>query len=99
MFRRAGCYCWMRSCALAFAFLVGSVCAQTSTAQDMLVNGGAVAAPYAPMSYEANPYEAAVGQPSVQAGPGGEPWIAPPGTNQPLFGPAPYNADPTWGQP
>jgi hypothetical protein len=89
----------MRSCALAFAFVVGSACAQASNAQDMLANGGAVASPYAPMNYEGNPYGIPAGQSQLQAGPGGEAWIASPPTNQPMFGPAPYTADPAWGPP
>jgi Protein of unknown function (DUF1207) len=99
MFRRAGCYCWTRSCAIALAFLAGSICAHTLTAQDMLVNGGAVAAPYGPANSVAVPYGDPYGQPPVQAAPPSDAWIAPPATNAPLFGPAPYAVDPEWGAP
>jgi hypothetical protein len=100
MFRCAGCYCWTRSCALALAFLLGSGCAQTLIAQDMLVNGGAVAAPYGSMSPVATPYgDPYGGQPPVQAAPPSEAWIAPPQAGQPMYGQAPYAADPVWGAP
>jgi hypothetical protein len=65
----------------------------------MLVNGGAVAAPYGPQNFEGNPYGVLVDQPPLQMAPPSSTWIATPGTQQPLFGPAPYNADPVWGEP
>src|SRR3954453_20077654 len=99
MFRRAGCNCWRRSRALAIAFLVGSVCAHTLIAQDMLINGGAVATPYPPMNVDANPYEAPAGQPQVQMAPPSNAWIAPPASNPPIFGAAPCEAEPAWGPP
>jgi hypothetical protein len=99
MFRRAGCNCWTRTCALALAFLVGSVCARTLLAQDMLVNGGAVAAPYVPMYSDANPYGPPFGPPTGQAAPPGSEWIAPPAATPPMYGPSPYAVDPAWGAP
>src|SRR6185295_17064684 len=99
MFRCAGCYCWTRSCALALTFLVGSVCALSLSAQDMLVNGGAVAAPYAPMYSDANPYGVAGGQPPAQAAPPCDTWIAPSATTPPMYGQAPYATEPAWGAP
>ena len=100
MIRRAGGNYLTRSCALAFALLLGSACAHTARGQDMLMNGGAVAAPYG-MSYQ-DPY--AYGAPVEQQQqpatmcPPGENWIAPPNAGQPVYAPAPYNVDPAWGQ-
>jgi hypothetical protein len=54
------------------------------------------------MNVDANPYGAPAGQPQVQMAPPNDAWLAPPAppaANQPLFGPAPYNADPAWGPP
>ena len=97
---RAGCYCLTRSCALAFACFVGSIYAPTTLSQDMLINGGAVAAPYAPMNWDTSLYAAPGSQPQLQSAlPPNNAWIAPPVANPPLSGPAPYNADSAWGPP
>src|SRR5689334_20255608 len=101
MFR---CACRIRPtrlCAIALIVAAGLVCAPASFAQQMLVNGGAVPAPYGPPPLDVNPYELPVGQPMVQAAPDGT-WIAPPGAQPQMVAPAPYNPyveGQTWGQP
>lgn len=108
MFCRAGRTHWTRFCALALACLVGSACAHISSAQDMLMNGGAVAAPYGQPVMDQSQYAVPFEPPMMQAGPGPNgTWIASPGPQQQMVGPqqyspSPYNqygADPAWGAP
>src|SRR5215467_5363172 len=98
------CACRIRSarlCALALVVAVGSICAPDSYAQDMLVNGGAVPAPYGPPPLDVNPYELPAGQPMAQPAPS-DTWIAPPGAQPQMVGPTPCypcTGAPDWGQP
>src|SRR5262245_54769911 len=91
---RCAC-CWTRWCALALACLAGWFCARTSSAQDMMMNGGAVAAPY-PMSADPNTYSAFPGPPMPQPG---DNWIGPTAAGPPGYGCPPIDADAAWGPP
>jgi hypothetical protein len=88
-------------CALALIVAAGWACAPASFAQDMLVNGGAVAAPYGPPPLDVKPYELPAGQPMAQPAPS-DVWIAPPGLQPQVVSPVPFNpyaTAPGWGQP
>jgi hypothetical protein len=69
----------------------------------MLVNGGAVPAPYGPPPMDVNPYGGPAGQPAYETLPPSNAWIAPPGGQPQMVNPGavnPYNnVDPGWGQP
>jgi hypothetical protein len=99
MVRRAGCNSLKRTCALVLTCALGLSSAQIASAQEMLFSSPMNSPANAPVDLDANPYGAPVLQPYPQTPAPSAAWIAPPGAQPQAITPAPYNADPAWGQP